>query len=110
MDKLQLIEAIVGCQEHRHAACQPSSGVFAVGEQVFVRTVTNYLTGRVVREQAGFVFLEDAAWIADTGRFHDALSTGEFSEIEPCPGIVRVNLGSIVDVFEWKHPLPKEQK
>ena len=81
-----------------------------IGENVFIRTVTMYHTGKVVAVSDKFVTLSDAAWIADTGRFSDALKTGNLSEVEPVEGLVRVSLGAIVDVFEWKHELPRIQK
>lgn len=44
------------------------------------------------------IVLEDAAWIADTGRFSDALTSMSFQEVEPFPdGKVIVGRGSVVD-------------
>lgn len=83
---------------------------FVIGKAYLVRTVTMIVTGRVVRVVNGLLVLEDAAWIADTGRFSDALKTGVLSEIEPAEGQVLVGLGAIVDVYEWNHELPREQK
>ena len=81
-----------------------------IGENIFIRTVTMYHTGKVESVSDTFVTLSDAAWIADTGRFSDALKTGQLCEVEPVEGLVRVSLGAIVDVFEWKHKLPRTQK
>lgn len=106
MDKLKLIEAILGSQ------CGESSNSdspFEKGEKLFIRTVTHYLTGKVTRQVGKFLFLDDAAWIADTGRFHDALRTGKLHEVEPALSTVRLNTECIVDVYEWKHELPKTQ-
>ena len=83
---------------------------FEIGEAIFVRTVTHYLTGRVVKIVGKFLILEEAAWIADTGRFFDALEKGTLNEVEPIPGSVRINSDTIVDAFSWKHKLPKDQK
>ena len=84
---------------------------FAVGEKVFIRTVTHYYTGKVVAFDDVFVWLDTAAWIADTGRFSDALTSScELAEVEPIPGIVRVAIGSMVDVIEWRGVLPVNQK
>ena len=81
------------------------------GTNVFIRTVTNYYTGRIAETSpAGFMLLEDAAWIADTGRFSKALTNGDLNEIEPFPGEVAVALGSIVDVSPWNHELPRKVK
>ena len=82
-----------------------------VGKAVYVETVTKFYTGRVVDVSPEFIALKDAAWIADTGRYTDALDSGEFNEVEPIPvGTVLVGIGAIVSVLEWAHALPREQK
>jgi len=79
------------------------------GKNVLVRTVTNYYTGKLLSCD-GFLHLEEAAWIADTGRFADALRTGKLNEVEPYPADCWVAVGSVVDVSEWQHELPRTQK
>ena len=81
-----------------------------VGAAVLIRTVTNYHVGKVAEIDDKFVVLSDAAWVADTGRFADALKTGILKEVEPFAGPVAVSLGSIVDVTLWTGSLPLEQK
>jgi hypothetical protein len=81
-----------------------------IGQNVFVRSVTHYYTGRLVEVADGFARLEDAAWVADTGRFGAALRDGTLSEIEPYPGECLVSLGAIVDVSPWTHELPRKEK
>ncbi len=83
---------------------------FAIGAQYFIRTVTYHLTGRVVNIVGQFLVLEDAAWIADSGRFTQAINQGTLNEVEPVNGPVIVNLNSITDAFNWAHELPKAQK
>jgi hypothetical protein len=86
------------------------------GKKVFVRTVTNYYTGRLVSTATAagsvqdFLHLEEAAWVADTGRFADALKTGKLNEVEPFPGDCWVSTGAVVDISEWHHELPRTQK
>jgi hypothetical protein len=80
-----------------------------VGQKLFIRTVTYHMTGEVTKRMGAFIQLKDAAWIADSGRFSDALKTGTLNEVEPV-GTMWVNLSSIVDFFPWKHKLPKDQK
>lgn len=80
----------------------------AVGNNVFVRTVTHYYTGRIVELTATEIVLEDAAWIADTGRFSEALSTGQLNEVEPFPLLVAVGRGALVDITVWPHELPRK--
>jgi hypothetical protein len=81
-----------------------------IGRCYFIRTVTHYLTGRLVSITPTEIVLEDAAWIADTGRFADFLKTGNANEVEPVAGPVLVSRGAIVDVYHWPHDLPREQK
>ena len=83
---------------------------FKIGEVYLIRTVTMIDTGRVVEVNENEVVLEDAAWIADTGRFADALLSAEFSEVEPFPdGEVIIGRGSIVDAVRIKSS-PRIQK
>lgn len=78
-----------------------------LGKNVFIRTVTNFYTGRLAWIVDGVARLDDAAWIADTGRFSIALSKGSLSEVEPYPGSCYVSIGAIVDMCEWGHDLPR---
>ncbi len=81
-----------------------------VGEAYLIRTVTMHYTGRVVNVTDSDIELSDAAWIADTGRFHDALKNGTLNEVEPYVGNVFVSRGCIVDFTRWRHALPRDQK
>jgi len=90
---------------------QPSiSQPFKIGGTYLFRLVTNYWTGRVVSVGEHEIVIEDAAWIADTGRFHDALITGSLNEVEPVDGLVIIGRGALVDTTEWRHALPRDQK
>lgn len=81
-----------------------------VGTAYLIRTVTNYWTGRVVDVHPDTLVLEDAAWVSDTGRYHQAVATGSLSEVEPVSRAVIVGRGSIVDATEWPFALPKDAK
>lgn len=81
-----------------------------LGGNVFVRTVTHHYTGRLAAADESFLLLEEAAWIADDGRFADAIASGELNEVEPYPDACLVSRGSILDVCEWTHDLPRTQK
>ena len=80
------------------------------GDVVFIRTVTNYCVGRIIQIDEQFVILENASWIADTGRWHQALKDGVLNEVEPFVDPVEVAIGAIVDVTKWRHALPTQQK
>lgn len=83
---------------------------FQVGNNYFIRTVTYFATGKVKAIVGQFLVLEDAAWIADTGRFMEAIMQGKLNEVEPVSVDMFINLNSITDAFVWKHKLPREQK
>ena len=83
---------------------------FKVGDNYFIRTVTYFATGRVKAIVGQFLVLEDAAWIADTGRFMEAIMEGKLNEVEPVSVDMFINLNSITDAFVWKHKLPRTQK
>lgn len=80
-----------------------------LGKKLLIRTVTYFSVGKVEQVKDGFIKLSGASWVADTGRFHDAITKGKLSEVEPV-GEVYVSLGSVVDMFPWEHELPTEQK
>ena len=84
---------------------------FEKGQKYFIRTVTHHQVGRCVDIKGRFIVLEDASWVADDGRFSTAMSSGEFSEVEPFGDVrVFVNAASIIDVVEWPHELPRGVK
>lgn len=85
-------------------------GAWTIGEKYLIRTVTMALTGRLVYLDDKELVLEDAAWIADSGRFSEALKTGKLNEIEPFPGEAGIGRGAIVDFTLWPHELPRDVK
>lgn len=89
---------------------EKTSHPYQVGQNYFIRTVTHYYTGKLEKVTAKELVLSDAAWIADTGRFHDALKTGKLNEIEPFIEPIIVGRGAIIDAFRWTHELPRVQK
>lgn len=80
-----------------------------VGQKWFFRGVTNFLVGKVKNVVYPFVFLSEASWVADTGKFSTAIKDGELSEVEVV-GDAAINLLSVVDMFPWNHDLPKKTK
>ena len=82
-----------------------------IGKKLFIRTVTYHLVGEVERtfKKGQYVKLKVASWVADSGRFMNAIQEGSLDEVEPVD-IVYVNTESITDFFPWPHNLPTEQK
>jgi len=83
---------------------------FSIGKKYFIRTATHYQTGEVVDiTDDGFLILTNCAWIADTGRFSDAVKSGNFKEVEPVQNFI-VNKSAIIDAIEVEFELPNIQK
>lgn len=80
-----------------------------IGRKIFIRTVTYHLLGKVRKIVGKLVFLSDASWVADSGRFMQFIKDGKLNEVEPV-GDWFFNIETVVDGCEWKHELPKEQK
>ena len=82
-----------------------------IGKNYLMRTVTMTLTGKLTAVYDNELVLENAAWIADTGRFMQATETGQFSEVEPWKTKeVIVGRGSIIDAGIVSFDPPREQK
>ncbi len=80
-----------------------------VGSKFFFRTVTYHLVGEVKKMVGRFALLKNASWVADSGRFMNAIKDGTLDEVEPV-GDAFINLDTVVDMFPWKHKLPTDQK
>ena len=89
----------------------PVSHPWEVGKNYFIRTVTHHLTGKLVQVFPTELVLMDAAWIADDGKFSEAIKTETFSEVEPFPDDRQVIVGraSLIDATEIEK-LPRHTK
>ena len=81
-----------------------------IGQAVFVRGAVYHYTGRVDKLEGGAVYLTEAAWVADSGRWYGAQKTGALSEVEPEVNGVWIPLAAICDWRPWTAKLPTEQK
>ena len=80
-----------------------------VGGKFFFRTVTYHTVGEVTKIVGRFAHLKNASWIADSGRFNEAIKNGTLNEVEPV-GAAFINLDTVVDFFPWTHKLPTDPK
>lgn len=82
---------------------------YKVGNNVILKTVTDYYVGRILMVGEEEIVLVEASWVADTGRWSVALATGfdEDAEIEPCMDPVVVNRKALTAGTLWRHALPK---
>ena len=102
---VQVIKALGGFK-----SCD--KGRWEVGKNYFIRTVTHHYTGRLVEVTEHELWLEDAAWIADDGRFTQAVGGGKFNEVEPFPSgrCVAIGRGALLDATVFVNSLPTSQK
>lgn len=99
------IEDLTLRQIREIAALAPSvkadNSAWEIGKIYLIRTVTMIDTGVLVAVTPQELVLEDAAWIADTGRFSEALMSLKFNEVEPFPdGRVVIGRGSVIDAVQ----------
>lgn len=81
-----------------------------IGKKYFFRTVTYHMIGKVKAVVGNFLHLENAVWVADSGRFMNAIKEGTLEEVEPV-GDCYLNLQlTTTDFFPWNHEIPQEQK
>ncbi len=104
-----IVKEIKDIQALLKGTAEKEASPYQIGQSYLIRTVTFYYIGRVKRVTPKELILEDAAWIADTGPFSDALITGSLNEVEPM-GEVIIGRGAVVDAAKWNHPLPKDKK
>ena len=86
------------------------NSAYKIGTKYFIRTATYHCVGLLIEKTKGELILEDASWIADSGRLNNALKTGIFDEIEPFPNNLIVNISGIIDATAFDHDLPSEVK
>ena len=80
-----------------------------IGKKLFIRAIPFHWVGKVKGRIGDFLELENASWVADSGRFMQAIKDGNLHEVEPV-GQAFVNIKAISDFIPWNHDLPKEQK
>ncbi len=82
------------------------------GSTYFIRTVTYHWIGTVMHDDGDrWVTLRNATWVADSGRFADAIKdAAKLNELEPVETPVLINRDTIVDVVELNYEPPRDQR
>lgn len=110
-DQMLLTPIKTMARENGEAISSDYVSPFRVDKAYFIRTATMNWTGRIVSIEGHFATLTEAAWIADCGRYNEAvLSDKNFSEIEPVEQNVLLNLDSVIDAVEITFKLPRSVK
>lgn len=95
----------------KDSATTKKVGVWEVGKNYVLRTVTMIDVGRLVAVTDQELVLEDACWIADTGRWNEFLKDGTYLDSEPFPeGRVVVGRNALIDAVLWNHALIRSVK
>lgn len=105
--KSQLVEKLL--EKALESDESSSECPFEIGSAYLIRTVTYHVLGRVKAIKGNFLMLDEASWVADSGRFSVAIEKGELSEIEYV-GKAIVSLTAIVDAYPWSNKTPRETK
>ena len=72
---------------------------FEIGKEYYFETATKYYAGTIVAVHTLGVQLENAVWVADTGRFNEFISgKTNGAELEPC-GSPFVYFGGMIAHF-----------
>jgi len=87
-----------------------TESVWEIGKNYLIRTVTMIQLGKLKRVTGQELVLSEASWVADTGRFNEALEKGTLKEVEMFQRDVIVGRGGIIDATEWLAELPKSTK
>ena len=104
-DLVKLME-ILGSNKNAQDKRHP----YVIGKKYLIRTVTMIVLGELKEVYDDELIFKDASWVADTGRFYNALSEGKLNEVEPFINDAGVGRGAIIDFTEWNFNLPREQK
>ena len=107
----ELEKEVTELKAKKENATTETKGVWIIGKDYVIRTVTMIQVGKLVDVQENELVLENAAWVADTGRWADFLSSGKVNEVEPFPdGRIIVGRHAVIDACLWMHGSLKKQK
>jgi hypothetical protein len=102
LGQIQQLRTLLG------GAAAPNAHPYEIGKNYFVRTVTYHFVGTLVAVFEQELQFENCSWVADDGRFTQAMATGELNEVEPYPKNARpiIGRGSLIDcnVISWTPP------
>jgi len=115
MKKETLLDLISEVLNQNKIIGKPEEMPYEVGEAYFFRTVTYHTLGRVKNIIGDVLVLEEASWVADSGRLNEFVNDGKVyestsSEIEPIEVEMYLHKSAICDAFKWKHELPNKVK
>ena len=109
MDKLALIEAILG-SDCKSKSDGKRTTTFLEKQKIYaVRTVTMIYVGRLIDFNEQEFLFDEVAWIPDTERWADFVATGAHKEAEPYPRQVVIGRGGLLDATELPSVIRKQK-
>jgi len=109
MDKLALIEAILKSDCSLKSSSKSASTFLEKGKVYAVRTVTMIYTGRLVDVNDQEYLFDEVAWIPDTERWQEFVTSGAHKEAEPYPKQVVIGRGGLLDATEIPSVIRKQK-
>ncbi len=106
MDKLKLIELVLGMSKD---TSEKSTSFLELERPYAFRTITMIYTGRLKAINESEFLVDEAAWIPETERWADFVSTGAHKECEPYSKPIVLNRGAILDVVEIPSVIRKQK-
>lgn len=87
-----------------------NESICKLGAKVIIFTVTKYYTGRICGLSDKHIKLQEAGWVASTGRLSETMKTGILNEFEAYPENYHpeINRDGIIEIGPWNYPLPRE--
>jgi hypothetical protein len=109
MDKLKLVELILGLNSETKRIESTSESFLEVNKVYAFRTVTMIYTGRIKAISAQELLVDEAAWIPETERWMDFAATGAHKEAEPYTKPVVIMRGALLDATEIPSVIRKQK-
>ena len=110
MNKIKLIEAIIGMNENcASQSIEAAESFFEIGKVYAFRTITMIYTGRLKAISKQEFLVDEAAWIPETERWADFAATGAHKEAEPYTKPVIISRGALLDATEIPSVIRKQK-
>lgn len=109
MDKMKLIEAIIGLNCETKTLQNNSESFLELNKVYAFRTVTMIYTGRLKDINKQELLIDEAAWIPETERWMDFAATGAHKEAEPYTKPIVLMRGALLDVTEIPSVIRKQK-
>lgn len=110
MKKIDVLLKLLSMVDGDDSSSVSEAESFLEIEKIYaIRTVTMIYTGRLKKVNKQELLIDEAAWIPDTERWADFVSTGAHKEAEPYTKPVVIGRGAILDCTEIPSVIRKQK-